>query len=215
MNRSRVALYVSALFLIASIVVLVRAKEIADEARSLRDGGGSEEDLGDVFVLTHSPDNGDVLDFGPEFHGFNVFNAMSPPDVDTLGSVLVLTPAQFARVRSVVESTNERIQELLDTPDSLGRSPRATIDQRRELARRLLDSDPFARDSVRIQVRPVGFREWTIDGGDRKYGEEIARLMSSARDAIAECLGAKQRQKLEQIDTYCLFPVPDGAGEAD
>jgi hypothetical protein len=212
MNRSRVTLCLSVLFFAASVVVLVRVKGILDETRSLRAEEASEDDLGDIFVLTHSPDNGDVLD-GPEFDGFNALNAMMPPDADHLDSLLLLTPEQSARVRSVVESTNERIQRLLETPDSLGRTPRATIDQRRDLARRLLDAHPLARDSVHIEVLPVRFRDWTIGAGNRTYGEEITRLTSSARDEIAGCLGPEQRQKLERIYTYGLFSIPDGSGE--
>ena len=68
---------------------------------------------------------------------------------------------------------------------------------------------------MRIEVRPVEFRRWTIKGSGRTYGEEIEHLIHAARDEIAECLGPEQRQRLERIDTYGLFPVPDGAGKAD
>jgi len=130
-------------------------------------------------------------------------------NVDDLGRVLALSPAQRDRVAQAVERGKRRIEDVMRIPDAEGRSPKERQEERREKIRDAVKSGK-TDGLVNLAMGSMAYRDKEIPGQGRTYGEEIERIKHETRDEIGGELDSKQKEAFE--DTRIDALVGGGGG---
>jgi hypothetical protein len=124
--------------------------------------------------------------------------------VDQMARELELSPAQQDRVRSAVERTRQRMDDVLRIPDETGKSPFERKTEREEKMRESLKNRD-AGGAVMFLGGMLGDLRKKIPGRETTYGGELDRIRKEGKEEIGSVLDPKQKESFDRAQTDPLF----------